>query len=218
MRAFNFTPYSNRILTWTLLAILTPTLVGCFGAAAVGVGTTVMFAVDRRPTETLLTDEGIEVRCSNRIAEKFGDRAHANVTSFNRTVLLTGEVPDAAAKAEAEKLASGVPNVKAVSNELQIAGVSSFSARSSDSYITSKVKARFVDTSQFSANHIKVVTEASTVYLLGLVTKREADAAVEVARTTGGVMKVVRLFEFLGEDEARRIDDRAAAVAASKKN
>lgn len=215
MRVFNFNPYG--LLTWTLLAALTPTLVGCFGAAAVGVGTTVMFAVDRRPTETLLTDEGIEVRSSNRISEKFGDRGHVNVTSFNRTVLLTGEVADAAARAEAEKLVSGVPNVKAISNELQIAGVSSFSARSSDSYITSKVKARFVDASQFSANHVKVVTEAGTVYLLGLVTKREADAAVEVARTTGGVMKVVRMFEFLGEEDARRIDDRAAAAAAKKK-
>ena len=217
MRAFNFKPYTYRLLTWTLLAALTPALIGCFGAAAVGFGTSVMFAVDRRPAETLFTDEGIEVRSSNRLSEKFGDRAHFNVTSFNRSVLLTGEVPDAAAKAEAEKLVGGVPNVKAVTNELKISGASSLAARSNDAYITSKVKARFVDTSQFSANHIKVVTEAGTVYLLGLVTKREADAAVEVARNTNGAMLVVRLFEFLDEEEAKRIDDLAAAAAAKKK-
>lgn len=213
MRMIDSKPY--RFVGWLLLAGMTPALVGCFGAAAVGMGAGVMLAVDRRPTETILTDEGIEVRAGNRISEKLGDRAHVNITSFNRNVLLTGEVPDAATKAEADKLVSGVPNVKAISNELQISGVTSLGARSSDSYVTSKVKARFVDASQFSTNHVKVVTEAGTVYLLGLVTQREADAAVEVARTTGGVMRVVRLFDIIGDEEARRIDSRAAA--ASKK-
>lgn len=217
MRVFSFNAYSYRLLTWTLLAALTPTLVGCFGAAVVGAGAGVMMAVDRRPTETYLTDEGVEVRSNNRISEKFGDRVHVNITSFNRSVLLTGEVPDAGVKAEAEKLVSGVPNVKSISNELQIAGVSSYSSRSSDAYITSKVKARFVDANRFSANHVKVVTEAGTVYLLGLVTKREADAAVEVARTTSGVMTVVRMFEFIAEEEARQLDNRAAGAAANKK-
>ncbi|MFA7268101.1 MAG: BON domain-containing protein [Sterolibacterium sp.] len=213
MRASNFKPY--RLVTWILLAALTPGLAGCVGAAAfgvgAGVGTGMMLAVDRRAAETILTDEGIEVRASNRIAEKLGNLSHVNVTSFNRSVLLTGEVPDAAAKAEAEKLTSGVPNVKAISNELQVSGVSSLGSRSSDAYITSKVKARFVDASQFSTNHVKVVTESGAVFLLGLVTQREADAAVEVARTTGGVMKVVRLFEIIGDEEARKIDSRAAA-------
>ncbi|MCX7170037.1 MAG: BON domain-containing protein, partial [Proteobacteria bacterium] len=174
MRTFKIKPSVRRVVVWLLLAASVPLLTGCFGAAAVGMGTGVMLAVDRRPTETLLTDEGIEVRGSNRINDKFGNRAHVNVTSFNRSVLLTGEVPDAAAKAEAEKLLGGVPNVKSISNELQVAGVSSFGSRSSDSYITSTVKARFVDASQFSANHVKVVTEAGAVYLIGLVTQREA--------------------------------------------
>ncbi|MCX7177212.1 MAG: BON domain-containing protein [Proteobacteria bacterium] len=203
--------------TWLLLAALTPTLVGCFGAAAVGMGAGVMLAVDRRPTETVLTDEGIEVRGANRVNAKFGDRAHVNIISFNRNVLLTGEVADAAAKAEAEKLLSGVPNVKAISNELQVSGVSSLGVRSNDAYITSKVKARFVDASQFSANHVKVVTEAGTVFLIGLVTQREADAAVEVARTTGGVMKVIRMFEIISEEDARRIDHPPTGNAAAKK-
>ena len=217
MRVFKIKPSVSRVLVWLLLAAAAPLLSGCFGAAAVGMGTGVMLAVDRRPTETLLTDEGIEVRGANRINDKLGNRAHVNVTSFNRSALLTGEVPDAAARAEAEKLLGGVPNVKTISNELQVAGVSSFGSRSSDSYITSKVKARFVDASQFSANHVKVVTEAGAVYLIGLVTQREADAAVEVARTTGGVMKVVRLFEIIGEEEARRIDNPATGTAATKK-
>lgn len=216
MRTMQRMPFSNRnrLFAWALLAALAPTLSGCFGAAAVGVGAGVIIAADRRPTETYLTDEGIEVRSSSRIGEKYGGRAHVNVTSYNRTVLLTGEVPDAAAKAEAERLVGGVPNVKAISNELQVAGASTLGARSNDAYITSKVKARFIDAGKFAVNHVKVVTEAGAVYLLGLVTKREADAAVEVARTTGGVLKVVRLFEYLAEEEARQIDSRPPADAA----
>lgn len=217
MRALDVKAYSNRLAMWLLLVLLTPILAGCFGAAALGVGTSVMFAVDRRPAETIITDEGIEMRSLNRIAEKVGDRAHVNVTSFNHSVLLTGEVPDEASKADVEKLVSAVPNVKTVRNELQVAGVSSLIARSNDTVITSKVKARFVDAADFSANHVKVVTEAGVVYLLGLVTKREADAAAEVARNTNGPSLVVRMFESLDEEEARRIDSRAAAPAASKK-
>ena len=128
-------------------------------------------------------------------------------------MLLTGEVPDAAAKAEAEKIAAGVPNVRAISNELEVAGISSLSSRSNDAFITSKVKGRFLDSNQFSVNVVKVVTENATVYLLGIVAKREADAAVEVARTTGGVRKVVRVFEIVSEDEVRRLDNRPPAEA-----
>lgn len=203
---------NTRLALLVLAAVATPLLSGCFGAAAVGVGAGALMIGDRRLTETYLADEGIEIRAANRIAEKFGDRAHVNVTSYNRSVLLTGEVPDAAAKAEAEKIASGVPNVKAISNELEVAGVSSLSARSNDAFITSKVKGRFLDSQQFSVNHVKVVTESGVVYLLGMVAKREADAAVEIARTTGGVRKVVRVFEIVSEDEIRRLDNRPAAA------
>ncbi len=206
-----------RVSAWLLLAALAPVLAGCFGATAVGVGAGVMIAADRRPAETYLTDEGIELRSGSRISEKLGDRAHVNVASYNRSVLLTGEVPDAAAKAEAERLVGGVPNVKAIGNELQVAGVSTLGARGNDAYITSKVKARFIDASQFAVNHVKVVTEAGAVYLLGLVTRREADAAVEVARTTGGVLKVVRMFEILSDEAARQTDSRPAEAGAGKK-
>lgn len=199
----------TRFSLLLLASVLTPLLSGCFGAAAVGVGAGALLLGDRRLTETYLADEGIEIRAANRIAEQFGDRAHVNVTSYNRAVLLTGEVADAAARAEAEKIAAGVPNVKAISNELAIGTVSSLSLRGNDAFITSKVKARFIDTAQFSANHVKVVTESGVAYLLGVVSKREADAAVEVARTTGGVKKVVRVFEIVSEDEIKRLDQPA---------
>ena len=198
-----------------VLALCAPILAGCFGAAAVGVGTGVLMLTDRRNSETYVSDEGIEIRAANRISEKYGDKVHVNVISYNRMVLLTGEVPNEAAKADVEKLSSSVPNVKSISNELAIAGPSSFGGRSNDSYITSKVKARFVDANKFSANHVKVVTEAGVVFLLGLVTQAEANAAVEIARTTGGVLKVVRVFEIITPEQAKVLDNKPPAPAAA---
>ncbi len=194
-----------------LLALLVPILSGCIGAAAVGVGAGALIYADRRATETVLTDEGIEIRAANRIREKFGDRVHANVNSYNRTILLTGEVPDAAARDEIEKLVSGVANVKAISNELAVGAISTLSNRSNDVYITSKVKARLIDAGQVSPVHVKVITENGVVYLMGQVTQRESGAAVDVARTTGGVQKVVRVFEIVSDAEARRLDPPKAA-------
>ena len=162
----------------------------------VGAGAAVMSATDRRSTGAQVDDEGIELRTTNRIDERFGDKVHVNVTSFNYVVLLTGEVPDAGTRAEIEKIARGAGAVRSVTNEAQISGVSSFGARTNDSYITSKVKARFLDVGRFNANHVKVVTEASVVYLMGIVTEAEAKEAVEIARTTGGVLKVVKIFEY----------------------
>jgi osmotically-inducible protein OsmY len=215
MNAANLT-VKSRLAPWLVITALVPTLAGCFGAAVVGVGAGALMMADRRPTETYVTDEGIELRAVNRLRERFGDNIHVNVTSFNRSALLTGEVPSAAVKAEVEKLLGAVPNLKSVSNELQVAGVSSLAARSNDSYITSKVKARFVDANRFGVNHVKVITEANTVYLLGLVTREEADAAVEIARTTAGVMKVVRVFEYLSADDARRLDYAPGAAPAGQ--
>jgi osmotically-inducible protein OsmY len=199
-----------------LLAALVPVLAGCVGAAAVGVGAGSLMFFDRRQAEVQLTDEGIEIRAGNRISEKLGDRAHVNVTSYNRSVLLTGEVPDEAAKSEAEKIVAGVPNVKAITNELKLSTASTLTNRSNDAFITSKVKARFIDAGQFSPVHVKVVTEAGIVHLLGLVTQREATAAVEVARTTAGVRKVVRVMEIISEAEAKRLDPAPPAPPAQK--
>jgi osmotically-inducible protein OsmY len=185
----------------SLLVVIAAPLVagalsGCVGMAAVGVGTAMMSSVDRRTTGTQVEDEGIELRITNRISERFGDRVHLNVTSYNRNVLLTGEVPDEKAKAEIEKITLGMANARGVTNELQVAGGSSLTSRASDTTITGKVKARFLDANKFNVLSIKVVTEASVVYLLGIVTEQEAADAVEIARTTGGVRKVVKVFEY----------------------
>lgn len=178
-----------------LIAIL-PLAQGCApliigGAAATGI----VVAQDRRTVGTIAEDEGIELKTSGRLRERMGDSANVSVTSYNRTVLLTGQVPDAKTRAETESIARGVENVRLVHNETTVAGISSFTARSNDSIITSKVKARFVDAQKFNALHVKVVTENSIVYLMGLVKKQEANEATEIARTTSGVQKVVRVFD-----------------------
>ncbi len=187
-----------RFLTPLLaLALLLPALQGCFPVVAGGAAGAAMVAGDRRTSGTQLEDTGIELKAGNRISEKLGDKVHINVTSINRAVLLTGEAPTDELKSEVERIVRGVPNVRVVYNEVAVAGPSTLSARSNDAYITTKVKARFVDAAKFQAIHVKVVTEAGTVYLMGLVTRKEAEDAVEVTRTTAGVAKVVKLFEYL---------------------
>ena len=206
----------TQLRNLAILALCTPVLAGCFGAAAVGVGTGALMLNDRRNSETFLSDQGMELRAGNRISEKHGDNVHVNVVSYNRMLLLTGEAPSPEIKADIEKLASGVPGVKSISNELAIAGPSSLGGRSNDTYITSKVKARFVDAGKFSPNHVKVVTEAGVVFLLGIVTQTEANDAVEIARTTGGVQKVVRVFEVISTEQAKAIDNKPAPAPEAK--
>lgn len=190
--------YPARALALLAVLGLAPQLQGCVEMAVVGAGAAALAADDRRSLGAQAEDKDIDVRAESRINGRFGDKVHINVTSYNRNVLLTGEAPDATVKEQVEKVVREIPNVRGVVNEIQIAGVSTYSARGNDSYITSKVKARFIDSgSGFSANHVKVVTEGSVVYLLGLVTRKEAEAAVEIARTTGGVQKVVRVFEYV---------------------
>jgi osmotically-inducible protein OsmY len=162
-----------------------------------GVAAGVMVAADRRQVEVMYADQRIEFAAGSRISDALKGQGHINVTSYNYTVLLTGEVPTAQAKADAEKAVVDVENVKTVVNELQIAGTSSAASRSNDAYITSKVKSNFLGNEKFKPTDVKVVTEASVVYLLGLVTREEAEAATEIARGTGGVQKVVRVFEYV---------------------
>lgn len=186
----------RNFLTLACIALL-PVFSGCAAVAVGGaVAAGVMVAEDRRTVGTMTEDEGIEQKASNRINEKIKD-AHINVTSYNRMVLLTGEAPTEAAKADAERIARAVENVRSVFNELQVAGNTAMQSRTNDSVITSKVKARFVDSRKFSPVHVKVVTENGVVFLMGLVKKQEAADATEVTRTTGGVTKVVRVFEYL---------------------
>ena len=185
----------NKLRLLALLVVI-PVLYGCVAAVVGGAGTAILVGEDRRTVGTVTEDQGIEIKAVSRIGDKFKG-PHVNVTSYNRMVLLTGEAPDAATRSEIEKIARSVENVRGVYNEIAIAGNSALSARGNDSYLTGRVKGRFIDQQKFNAVHVKVVTEASVVYLLGLVQRKEADDATEIARTTGGVQKVVKLFEYL---------------------
>ncbi len=174
-----------------------------------------MMASDRRTTGTQVEDEGIELRAANRIREVLGDRAHVNVTSFNRQALLTGEVPTAQDRATVEKIVTEVNNVRAVVNDLAVMPNSSLGQRSNDVLITGKVRASFVDAKDVFASAYKVVTERNVVYLMGLVTPREATRATEIARGVGGVSKVVRVFEMITEDDLRRNSMQAPPTVTS---
>ena len=189
--------HKSRLLTkFVMVPVLICSLYGCVAAVVGGAGTAVLVGEDRRTVGTVTEDQGIELKAANRINDKFKD-SHFNLTSYSRMVLITGEAPDAAAKAEIERIVRAVENVRGVYNEMAIAGRTALSARANDSYITSKVKARFVDQQKFNPVHVKVVTEAGVVYLLGMVKRKEADDAVEITRTTSSVRKVVKLFEYL---------------------
>jgi osmotically-inducible protein OsmY len=187
----------NPLRTLLLATAATLSLLqGCMEMMMVSTGVAVATVEDRRATGAQLEDRGIELRAANRIDDRLGERVHVNVTSFNRYVLLTGEVPDEATRTEVDTLARGVPNVLGVSNDLHVAGKSSTTSRTNDTLITTKVKTRFADANRFNVFHVKVVTEAAVVYLLGMVTEQEAADAVEIARTTAGVRKVVKMFEY----------------------
>lgn len=197
MKGFRKSLLPLGLFTAVALQGCVPVLIGAGGAAAV------TSLQDRRSTGTQLDDESIEVRASNRLSDRFGDRAHTNITSYNRIALITGEVPDERTREEAEKIVLAVPGVRGVTDDLQIAGISSLASRANDSYLTSKVRGRLLDTKRISPVHVKVVTEAGVVYLMGLVTEPEADEAVEIARTTGGVRKVVKAFEYCKPTDER---------------
>lgn len=190
-----------------LAAALLPLLLqGCLPVVAAGASGGALAAFDRRSLGTQTDDESIEWKATARIGEKPWENAHINVTSFNRRALISGEVPSEQVRIEVENIVNAVPQVQGLYNELTVGPVTSFSARSNDSYITTRVKSRFVDAGKFNAIHVKVVTEARVVYLMGLVTQREADAAVQVARTTSDVKKVVTLFEIISDSKAKELD------------
>ena len=193
----------KRTLWLGAAALAAGLLAGC-GVALIGAGGAAAYSTieDRRSAGTRIEDEGIELRASNRIDQRYGFKVHVNVTSFNRSVLITGEVPDARTREEIEKIVAAVPNLRALTNELQIGAASPLSARTGDSLITSNVKARFLGGKGFNALHVKVVTEAGVVFLMGVVTDAEANAAADIARTTDGVRKVVKVFEYCQSGQA----------------
>ena len=210
--------FQRRFQRVALMALAAAAVVGSLSACVplvVGgavVGT--MVVIDRRTSGTQLEDEGIEFRASNRIKEVIGDKGHVNVTSYNRQVLLTGEVPTAKDRELVEKAVAGVDNVRSVVNELAVMPNSTLTQRSNDTLITGKVKASFVDAKDISLNAFKIVTERNTVFLMGRVTPREVARATEIARGVGGVEKVVRVFEIISEDELARYQAKPAPVSA----
>lgn len=184
---------------WLSLILCLPFLAGCVPMFAIGTaaGTGTYISEDRRTSGMFIEDEGIELKGSRRIYQQFGNTVHINVTSYNRIVLLTGEAPNATIKADIEKLMMGVDNVRKIYNEIAVAGNTSLASRSNDTLITSTVKARFLAERKFQINHVKIVTENKVVYLLGVVTRQEADNAARIASSTAGVSKVVKVFEYL---------------------
>ncbi len=199
-------------------ALLVTSLQACVpvvvGAAAVGT----MAAVDRRSLGTQTDDRSIELRAEGRAKRVTGDRGRVSVTSFNRTVLLTGEVTDDKMKAEVEQQVATIDGIAAIENDLTVAPVSTIGARSGDLVITSKVKAALVDTKDLYVSAFLVHTDRGVVYLMGRVTQREGKLAAEVARNAAGnIKKVVKLFEYISEDDLQDLQSKQAPAQPAKK-
>jgi osmotically-inducible protein OsmY len=174
-------------------------LSGCLPVVvAAGVGGATLVATDRRSVGTQADDDAIELKIANEIAARYGETVHVSATSYDGIVLLTGEVPDQGVYASIGNIAATTDRVRSVHNDLAIGPLTPLSARTNDTFITSKVKARFVEANKFAANHVKVVTERGVVYLMGIVRPAEADAAAQLASTTTGVVRVIKLFEYTG--------------------
>jgi len=170
-----------------------------------------LMATDRRTSGAQVEDQAIELKSLNRIRDLLGERGHVSTTSYNRLVLITGEVQSEADKAAVEQTVTRLENVRSVVNELEIMGAPSLTSRSNDAIVTSKVKATFVDARDLFATAFKVVTERGTVYLMGRVTEREANRATELARSVGGVQKVVKVFEIISEAELAELHSKTPA-------
>jgi len=200
-----------------LLALAAALLVGCVpmvvGTAVVG---TAVVATDRRGGGSQVDDELIQMKSGDRLDQAFPDgRVRVNVTSYNRMVLLTGQVPSDADKATVEQVIAKMDNVQSVINELSVGPATTLKERSNDAYITTKVRASIVDAQDLFANSIKIVTHRGVVYLMGRVTEREANHAAELARGVSGVVKVVKVFEVISEAELARMQVKTAAKPAS---
>ena len=192
-------PLFAAALVASLLPACAPLVIG-----AIVAGTAVV-ATDRRSSGAQLDDQGIELRAANRLRDAMGSRARISVTSYNRRALLTGEVANERDKALAYEIVAKTDNVASVFNELDITNSPTFKEKAEDTLLTGRVKAGLVDTKNLSANSFKVVSERGSVFLMGRVTQREADQATEVARTTKGAQRVVRLFEIITEEELARM-------------
>lgn len=197
---------ARRTLMAAALAAAALTQTGCFTVAATGIAVGAMAAADRRTIGTQTEDQGIEIKAMQHLSKLKG---RISVTSFNRRVLLTGQVLDEATRREAGEITARVGEVQAVHNELQVAGPVSFGTQAADTSLTAQVKAAFIDAADLQANTIKVVTEAAVVYLMGIVTHAEGQRAAQVASRVSGVKRVVTVFEYVTPDELARIERQA---------
>jgi osmotically-inducible protein OsmY len=205
-------PVGKALLLVTLLASLS----GCVGLVAGGAVMGTVAATDRRTFGAQTEDTAIGVKSELRVPKLVGDGGHVNVNSFNRKALLTGEVKDEAMKAAVEKEVSSIEGVQSVANELEVAGPASYTSRSSDALITTKVKASLVEMKTISANSFKVVTERGIVYLMGRVTQREGMVASDVTRGVSGVQKVVKVLEYITEDELKAMSPKSSSVSLTE--
>ena len=177
---------------------LSSVLSGCVPMLVAGAAGTALVATDRRSAGAQVDDTTIEAKIGSNAQGRWGDRSHLSVTSYNGVVLMSGEVPDAAGKDAMSEFAKGADRVRSVQNELVVAPPSELGSRTNDTYLTSVVKTRFLEaTDRFSATHVKVVTDRGVVYLMGLVRRSEADAAAQLAASTRGVARVVKVFEYI---------------------
>ena len=195
----------SLVFSSAVLAVAVTSLSGCAPLLVGGAVATGIIATDRRTAGAQLEDQAIEIKVASAVRQELGDRVHLNVTSFNRKVLLTGEVTTAGEKERIEKIAQSQDNVQSVVNDLAQMPASSLTQRSKDTVITSRVKAAFIDAKDLQANAVKVVTERGIVYLMGRVTSREAKRATDIVRGMSGVAKVVRVFDEISEEELKRL-------------
>jgi osmotically-inducible protein OsmY len=202
---------SNVLFTALAAASLVGALSACAPLIIGGAAVSAMVAVDRRTPGAQIEDETIELRGGSRVRDAVGAAGHVSVTSYNRQVLLSGEVPNEQAKQAAEQVMARVDNVRGVVNELAVLPASTLGQRSADALVTAKVKASFVDARELYVGAFKVVTERGVVYLMGRVTQREADRATQVTRNISGVQRVVRIFDIISDDELRRMASPAPA-------
>jgi osmotically-inducible protein OsmY len=200
----------------TTIVLCTAVVTSLQGCIEMAIGTAVMgtlAATDRRTFGAQTEDKAIVVKGEARVPSVVSGAGHVNLASFNRKVLLTGEVRDEAMKAAVEREVRAIDGVQSIANELEVMGASSFTSRSNDTIITGKVKASFVDSKELYANSVKVVTERGTVYLMGRVTQREGDLAANLASGVGGVQKVVKVFEYISDDELKRMTNQPETQA-----
>lgn len=196
----------RRTIKLLTLGVSASILSGCFPLVAGGVAGGALVIADRRSSATQATDRGIQLEAESFLTKKYGDNIHINVSVFNRRVLLTGETRTEAIKTSVEADIRNMKNVTAIFNEMVAAPISSLSARANDSYLTTRIKTTLIATEGVPSNSMKVVTEASKVYLMGIVTEAEANRAVEIARSVPGVKQVTKVFDLISEADKKRLD------------